>query len=98
MPSFQESTAYFDAKRTNSSAALYDYGKSYSQVSINLLYAANWLHVNNLDAMSLEITRKLVNQFPNFYDGWNLMLFQPGASENEINRAKSEIRRIDPRN
>ena len=98
MPNFQESIAYFEAKRANSSTALYSYGKSYSQVSINLIYVANWLHVNNLDALSLEITRKLVNQFPNFYDGWNLMIFQPGASENEIKRAKFEIRRIDPRN
>ena len=62
--------------------------------------AANTLFLlkSNLPEQALEVARSAIKFNPNAITAWSLIYMNPNATENERNRALSEILRLDPNN
>jgi O-antigen ligase len=63
----------------------------YNQIGLGLLKS-------NLPEQALEVARSAIIFNPNAITAWSLIYMNPKATENERNRALSEILRLDPNN
>jgi len=95
-PGIIESKNFEEIRDDNSIIRIIEYSKSYGYFSNNLLYASYKLKNLGDNESSIEINRILVNKFPNFYDGWNLLYYQISATPSERSLAAQEMARIDP--
>jgi hypothetical protein len=95
-PGIIESRNFEEIREDNSIIRIIEYSKSYDYFSNNLLYASYKLKNLGDNESSIEINRILVNKFPNFYDGWNLLYYQISATPSERLLAVQEMVRIDP--
>ncbi len=53
---------------------------------------------NKLFDRSLTVLREATIQYPDYFDLWQLWIAIPTASNEEITRAKAELKRLDPNN
>ena len=47
---------------------------------------------------SLEVTKTLLARYPDSYRGWEILASLPNVSESEVNKAKAQMKRLDPLN
>lgn len=96
VPILKESNSFERVRKSTNTNDLIEYYKTYNMFSNNLLYVSYKLRTLGDEASSLEANRILTNKFPNFYDGWNLLIFQSGANTEEKDQALQELKRLDP--
>ena len=52
----------------------------------------------SFDDQSLQATRSLLARYPDSYRGWEILVSLPNISENELTKAKEQMKRLDPLN
>ena len=62
------------------------------------LYVAQILKANNLDDRAIEVLSDASRIYPDSFDLWQMWSTVPTATPDQIARAKSEMRRLDPYN
>ena len=97
-PIFRESISFERIRKSENLSVLINYYENHQLFSNNLLYVSYKLKTLGYDTSSLEANRILINKFPNFYDGWNLLIFQNEAREDEKVLAREQLLRLDPLN
>jgi hypothetical protein len=62
------------------------------------LYVAQILKENNLDDRAIKVLSDASRIYPDSFDLWQMWSTVPTATPDQIARAKSEMRRLDPYN
>ena len=65
---------------------------------IRYLYVAKIMVDNKLDDRAIKVLRDATRIYPDSFDLWQMWSTVPTATPNQIARAKSEMRRLDPYN
>ena len=72
------------------------YLKPYDRM--RFLYVAQALQENKFEAEAIEVLRDATKIYPDGIDLWRRWAGIPSASQSDVARAKSEIKRLDPFN
>jgi O-antigen ligase len=98
IPPFVAANEFYNAIKSGNALQLQPaaYIKPYDRVRFT--FVASNLAQNDLNDRALIVIRDAVELFPNSYEAWNILVGLPNASPQEIARAKSEMKRLDPHN
>ena len=97
-PYFKADKLQYDSFVKSDALLAVQAAKSYPESTVRYNQIGLELLKSNLPEQALEVARSAIEFNPNAITAWSLIYMNPNATENERNRALSEILRLDPNN
>ena len=97
-PPYLAAGKYLSALRSTNAVALQETISLTPSNRRQLFETARIFADNKLFDRSLTVLRVATEKYPDYFDLWQLWLAIPTASPEEITKAKTELRRLDPNN
>ena len=98
LPPYLASTQYRSALESGDVTTIVEAGYISPLDVSRLGQVAATLRDNNLVDQALPVIEDAVNTFPNAYDAWKILASLSNASPEQVEKAKREMKRLDPHN
>lgn len=98
LPPYLASTQYRSALESGDVTTIVEAGYISPLDVSRLGQVAATLRDNNLVDQALPVIEDAVNTFPNAYDAWKILASLSNASLEQVEKAKREMKRLDPHN
>jgi len=98
LPPYLTASKYFQTLKTGNAEVIQAsaYLKPYD--SLRYLQVAKILNENKFEAQAITVIKDAAAKFPDSFEVWSLWASIPSASPEQIAKAKSEMKRLDPFN
>jgi hypothetical protein len=98
IPTFVGSVNFYSSLKTGNPVSIKNAAYLFPDDLNRYIYVATALQVNQFEIDSRDVIRIGVEKFPDSFELWRLYSTLTIATENEITKSKSEMKRLDPNN
>ncbi len=98
LPPYVAATKYYRALQSGDAVVIQSAAYLKPFDFARFLQVARTMQDNKLDQQAVQVTRDMVQFFPDSFEAWSFFAGLPAATPTEVAKAKTQMRRLDPLN
>ncbi len=98
LPPYVAATKYYKALQSGDAVVIQSAAYLKPIELLRFMQVARTMQDNKLDQRAVQVTKDMVQIFPDSFEAWSLFAGLPAATPAEVAEAKAQMRRLDPLN